>query len=204
LLATVTLQENSGNTKLISAPSLVATDSIPATMNVGIEVPVLTSTAAVPGLTSGTGSLVYANSISEQDSGVTMNVLARVNSSGVVTMIVDQEVSTPQPSQYGVTNSPQFQKRSVQTQVTCQDGDTIAISGIIQDNKTYSTGGIPFLNRIPLIGAVFGGRSYSDQRTELLIFLTPRVIYDTNQLQDATDELRDRIRHASALMKDNE
>ncbi|HZU25893.1 MAG TPA: hypothetical protein VFA04_10240, partial [Bryobacteraceae bacterium] len=200
LLAAVQVLSSNSKARVISAPSLIATDSMPATMNVGITVPVLTSTAAVPGLTSNNG-LVFANSVAEQDSGVTLNMLARVNSSGIVTMLIDQEVSTPQASQFGVSTSPQFQKRSVTTQVTCQDGDTVAIGGIIQETNQFSTSGLPLLNRIPVLGAAFGSRSYNKTRTELIIFLTPRVIYDTNQLVDATDELRDRLKQAGKLMQ---
>jgi general secretion pathway protein D len=75
-----------------------------------------------------------------------------------------------------------------------QDGDTIAIGGMISESNTEATSGIPVLNRIPVLGALFGTRSYSKGRTELIIFLTPHVIYDSNQMLDATDELRARIK----------
>ena len=80
-----------------------------------------------------------------------------------------------------------------------QDGDTIAIGGQIQESTTVALSGIPVLNRIPFVGALFGSRSYTKERTELIIFLTPHVIFDTNQMADATDELRDKIK---ALRKD--
>ena len=83
-------------------------------------------------------------------------------------------------------------------QVTVHDGDTIAIGGFIQDTKTLAQNGIPFLQRIPGLGALFGSKSYSDARTELIIFLTPRVIYDTNQVEDATDEIKGNLKR---LMK---
>jgi len=80
-----------------------------------------------------------------------------------------------------------------------QDGDTIAIGGQIQESTNMTLSGIPMLDRIPVVGALFGARSYSKQRTELIIFITPHVIFDTNQMTDATDELRDKIK---ALRKD--
>ena len=200
LLAAVQALQTESKAKVISAPSIIATDSIPATLNVGEEIPTLTAQAVVGGVQSG-GNSVFANSVSNRDTGVTLNVLARVNPSGVVTMLINQEVS----ASLGVTGSiqsPSIQKRSVSTQVTMQDGDTIAIGGIIDEQRTFATSGIPFLNKLPLIGAVFGGRNYSTNRTELIVFFTPHVIYDTNQLVDATEQLKEEIKDVGKIVKE--
>jgi general secretion pathway protein D len=112
-------------------------------------------------------------------------------------MIINQNVNnvapTPPPGA-GSIASPSFSTQSVSTQVTVQDGDTIAIGGIINETITSQISGIPLLFRIPFIGGLFGSRSYSKERQELIIFITPHVIYDSNQMSDATDELRGRIR----------
>ncbi len=188
LLAAVNLQEQHQKAKVISAPSIIATDSIPASINVGESVPTLTA-QAVTGVQSG-GNSLFANSISNVSTGVTLSIMARVNSSGIVTLIINQQVSSPIPPAAGSIQSPSFDNRTVQTQVTVQDGDTIAIGGIIDESTTYSDSGIPILSHIPYLGTIFGSRSYTKQRTELVIFLEPRVIYDTNQIVDATDELK--------------
>ncbi|MBL8227057.1 MAG: hypothetical protein JNL98_01215, partial [Bryobacterales bacterium] len=92
---------------------------------------------------------------------------ARVIPSGIVTLMINQEVSSPiAPPATSAIQSPSFSKRNVSTQVTVQDGDTIAIAGIIQESDTASTAGIPFLHKIPGIGALFGNRNYSKERTE--------------------------------------
>jgi general secretion pathway protein D len=193
LLAILNTAESSGWGKVISAPSVIATDSIPASITVGSEVPTLTG-QAVTGFQSG-GNSLFAQNIQNRNTGTTLNILARANASGVVTMVLNQEVSAAvAPSASSAIQSPSFSKRNVQTQVTVEDGDTIAISGIIDENRTYSTAGVPGLNRIPIIGAVFGNRSYTSGRVEMIIFLTPRVIYDTAQIAEATNELRDRLR----------
>ena len=88
------------------------------------------------------------------------------------------------------------------TQVTLQDGDTIAIAGIINESNTSSSAGVPGLHRIPVLGAVFGSRSYSKERSELIIFMTPRVIYDTNQILDASDELKSRLKRLKNDVKE--
>ncbi len=198
LLAAVQLQETHSRAKVISAPSVVATDGIAATMNVGTTVPTL-SAQAVTGAQQN-GSSLFANSVVNQDSGITLSVLAHVNASGVVTLEISQQVSAPiPPSQTGI-QSPSFSNRSIQTQVTLQDGDTIAIGGIIDEQSTYTTSGIPYLNRIPGIGFIFGSRGYNKERTELIMFITPRVIYDTAGITEASEELKDRIKHVGEMV----
>jgi general secretion pathway protein D len=201
LLAAVTASETSSHTRVISAPSIVATDSIAATLNVGEQVPTLTS-QAVGGVTSG-GNSLFTNTVSNQSTGVTLAILARINSSGIVTMIINQQVSSPQPpAASSQIQSPSFQNRSFQTQVTVQDGDTVAIGGIIQESNLQSSAGVPFLHKLPLIGSLFGAQSITKSRTELVVFLTPRVIYDTNQMVEATDEIRSNMKKVPKLIKD--
>ena len=203
LLGVLTAEESNGRTKVISSPSIIATDSIPATMNVGSEVPVATSSAAVSGVQS-SGNSVFANTITNQTTGVTLAITARVNSSGVVTMVINQQVSAPQANTSSNIDSPSFSNRSVSTQVTVQDGDTIAIGGAITESTSETTSGIPFLNRIPYLGFIFGSKSTSKTRSELIIFLTPKVIYDTNQLVDATDEIRNSLKTVGRMIKDEQ
>ncbi len=196
LLAMLTLEETKSRAKVLSAPSIIATDSIPASITVGDSVPTLNSQAVNPGVTSG-GNSLFTQTISNTSTGIGLNILARVNSSGVVTMIINQNVTAPEPNPVGVSssiNSPSFSQRNVSTQVTVQDGDTIAIGGIINESTTDTSAGIPFLDRLPYIGAAFGQKSSSKTRTELIIFLTPRVIYDTNQISDASQELKEKVK----------
>jgi general secretion pathway protein D len=192
LLLAVQLQEQENRAKELSAPAVIATDSIPASIQVGQSVPTLTAQAVTGAQSS--GSSLFANSIANQSTGVGLNIVARVTPSGIVTLVIDQEVSAPTPTTTSSIQSPSFSTKSVQTQLTIQDGDTIAIGGIISETNTFNTTGIPGLNRIPILGAAFGTRSYTKDRTELVIFITPHVIYDTNQMADATDELKSRIK----------
>ena len=77
----------------------------------------------------------------------------------------------------------------------------IAIGGIINESTTDTSAGIPILDRIPYLGAAFGTKSSTKKRTELIIFLTPRVIYDTNQVADATQELKDKVKGLKKLIR---
>lgn len=198
LLAFLQLKENSSRARVVSAPSLIATDSIPATMNVGTAVPTLTA-QAVSGATLG-GTNTFAQSISNQNTGVTMQVLARVNPSGIVTLVINQQVSSPIAPAAGAIQSPSFDQRTVTTQITLQDGDTIAIGGIIDETSGSSSSGIPLLNRIPWAGALFGNKSTSTSKTELIIFMTPHVIYNMDDLAEASDELASHVKDLQKLI----
>ena len=201
LLAVLSASEQHQRAKLISAPRLIATDSIAATMNVGDEVPTLSSQAA-GNITVGGNSQIFQG-ISNVQTGVTLNVLARVTPGGIVTMKIQQNVSSPvAPAAGAAIQSPSFTQRSFSTQVTVQDGDTIAIGGIISDSDTYSTSGIPFLSRIPFLGAAFGSRSVSKTRTEMVVLMTPHIIYDTNQISEASDEVKSGFKRLRSLMKE--
>jgi general secretion pathway protein D len=202
LIGLLNTAESRGKSRVISAPSIIATDSIPATMNVGTQTPTLSSQAVVPGVQT-SGNSVFANTISNESSGVTLQIVAHVNSSGIVTMVVNQQVSAPiAPAASAAIQSPSFSNRSVSTQVTVNDGDTIAIGGAILEQHTDSTAGVPGLSRIPLIGMLFGAKNTTTARTELIIFLTPRVIYDTNQITEATEEIKSNLKRVGKLIKD--
>ena len=201
LLAAITASETKTHTRVISAPSIIATDSIAASLNVGDSVPTLTSQAVTGAQSS--GSSLFSNTVSTVSTGVTLNIMARINSSGIVTLMINQNVSSPQaPSATSAIQSPSFSNRSFQTQITVQDGDTVAIGGIIQESNLQSSAGVPFLHRIPGIGALFGAQSVTKSRTELVVFLTPRVIYDTNQMVEATDEIRSNMKRVQKLIKE--
>lgn len=195
LLAFLNLSENASRVHVLSEPSLIATDSIPATITVGSQVPVETSAA-----TTVAGATTTTTGISSHNTGVTMQVNARVNPSGVVTLIINQEVSKPSGDTTSLT--PSFDQQVVQTQITVQDGDTIAIGGIISESNTSSSSGIPGLNRLPVIGGLFGNKNYSHDRTELIIFMTPRVIFDESDLIEASNELKDRVKKMRKYVKE--
>lgn len=202
LLAVLTAAEDNRLTKVIAAPSILATDSIPASITVGTEVPVLTSQAASAVQQGGTSQ--FAQTITSRQSGTTLGITARVTPAGIVTLVINQNFSTPQAAASSGIQSPSFNNRTVDTQITIRDGDTIAFGGIIQENNLEASGGIPYLHRIPVLGAAFGSKSTTKTRTELVVFLTPRVIYDTNQMLDASDELIRKMERVKRLMNNSE
>ena len=159
LLAAVQLQETESRAKVLSAPSVIATDSIPAIINVGAVGPHAVR-ASRHGRPAG-GNSLFANSISNVSTGVTLNILARVTPSGIVTMIINQEVSDPTPTTTSSIQSPSFAKKSD------SDPDHRAGRRHHRDRRhhletnTLSQRRNPGAESDPDLGALFGYRSYS-------------------------------------------
>ena len=164
--------------------------------------PTLSSQSINPGITSG-GNSLFTNTVSNVSTGTGLNILARVNPSGVVTMVINQTVTAPASTTTSTIDSPSFSQRNLSTQVTVDDGDMIAIGGIIDESTTDTSSGIPFLDRIPGLGFLFGTKSTSKQRTELIVFLTPHVIYDTHHISDATQELKEQMKGLRKVIEKN-
>lgn len=207
LLAFLQANEQVTKTKVLSAPSVIATDSIPAFINVGDSVPTINGIS--PSGVQNSGTTLFASSVQNTSTGIGLNIMARVSSSGVVTMVIDQNVTAPIANPLASVggagsdiDSPSFSQREVSTQVTVEDGDTIAIGGIISDSYSDAMSGIPFLDRLPYIGFLFGTKNTQKQRTELIVFLTPHVIYDTTQITDATEELKEKVKGLAKMIRD--
>ena len=195
-------QENRGRTRVLSAPTILASDNTTASIQVGAEVPILTSQGVVPGAQA-QGSSIFTNTVQQRDTGVILSVTPRINPSGLVSLSIQQEVSSPLPPAIGAAiQSPSIQKRSVSTQVTVQDGETIALGGIISETRIVSTNRVPLLGRIPYLGLLFGTTSDSTTRTELIVLLTPRVIKDMGEARLATQEFRDKLKELSKLLRE--
>ena len=175
--------------QIISAPKLLILDKQQASFQVGDLVPTITQTAT--SVISADAPIV--NSVQYQATGVILTVTPRINSGGLVTLDIEQQVSDVVPTTTSSINSPTFQQRRIKTKVVVQDGETISLAGLISDKKFKGNSGIPLLQEIPILGALFSTRSNSAMRTELLILLTPRVVYNQRDARALTDELRQKL-----------
>ncbi len=171
--------------KSLSSPSILVQDNKEASIQVGNQQPIQTSQTVN---TSNTG--VLTQNVELKDTGVQLTVKPRVNSGGLVIMDILQEV-TDIGALDTATGQRSFLKRSVESTVAIQSGDTIILGGLIQDNKDQGDSGVPFLHRIPVLGGLFGAKTDSSNRTELLVTISPRAI---NQYQDF-GKIGDEFRH---------
>ncbi len=171
--------ETEGKLEVLSRPSIVASDNQTSNITVGQEVPFIVSSR-----TTDTGQTV--NTIQYQDIGIILNVTAHINEDGLVIMDVAPEVSSLTGTTVPISetvNAPVFAKRSAQTRVGVQDGQTVVIGGLMEDKKTENNQGIPVLRKIPGLGLLFGRKQKDKSKTELLIFLTPHVAHEPCALE---------------------
>jgi general secretion pathway protein D len=188
---TATLNALSGLTRVnvLSAPKMLVLNNHTASLEVGDQVPVVTASAVS---TVGTNAPLV-NQVDYRDTGVILKVTPRVNSGGLVLLDVAQEVSDVTPTSTSSINSPTIQQRKFATSIAVQDGDTIALGGLIRDTHSRGRSGIPVLSSIPVLGALAGAQTGGESRTELLILLTPRVVRNAPDAAAVTEELRRKI-----------
>ena len=183
--------------KVLSSPSILATDNRPARIQVGSQEPVATGTVSTPISTTSTGSatgFATSSTIQYQNTGRIVTIIPQVNSLGLVNLQILAEVSQINPDasvQLGTAGSfPSFDIRQAETTAVVQDGDTLVIGGIIADNRSRSRTGIPYLMDIPVIGRFFGSTTNKIDRTELIMLLTPHVIRSRDQAQQVTEDFK--------------
>ena len=184
--------EQVSDVNVISTPQLLVLDNQTARLQVGDQVPI-TVQSATP-ITGDVDTIV--NSIELRDTGVILTVTPRVNAGGLVILEIQQEVSNVVRAET-VTQSelttPTISQRLVSSTVAVQHGQTVALGGLITDNTDRSRSGVPILSSIPIIGVLFSTRNRTNNRTELLVLLTPRVIDSPERAQAVTDEIRRRL-----------
>lgn len=176
--------------KILSAPSLMVLDNRTATLQVGDQVPIVTQSAV--SITNPDAPIV--NSVSLRDTGIILNVTPRVNDGGLVILDIDQEVSDVVATNSSGIDSPTIQQRRISTSVAVQDGESIALGGLIRERISDTKTKVPLLGDIPLLGAAFSTTTQNTTRTELLVLITPRVINDQDDALMITDDMRSRMK----------
>ncbi len=193
--------QTSGQTKILSAPSLVVMNNQQAQITVGTQVPILSTSILGLGTTDTTTGLATNTGIGQASyisTGVTLSITPRVNPGGLVYMDVDQEDSVPGAPAANNPNPP-ISQRNLQTEVAVQSGDTVLLGGIIQDHTSDSKTGVPGLSSIPLLGGLFGNTSKTHDRTELIVLITPRVIVNSEDAREMTQEYEKKFESLAPL-----
>ena len=182
---------------VLSSPQLMVLDNQPARLQVGAVVPYLSQSSQS---TIATNAPIV-NQVNYQQTGVIMEVTPRVNSGGLVTLDVMQDVSSVETGVITTpgVNSPTFDERNVTSRVVVQDGQTVGLAGLITDSASLGNQGIPWLKDVPLLGLLAGNQNNTRTRTELLILITPHVIHDQRDARALTEDLRDQLINAAAV-----
>ena len=161
-------------TNIIATPSIVTMDNQEAEIKVAQEVPFLTGQYTNPGGSTG-NQLNPFQTIQRQEVGTILKITPQINEGDAVMLKIEQESSSIAASSSGavdlVTN-----KRTISTHVLIEDGGTVVLGGLIQDSQTGGEQRVPFLGRIPVVGEAFRTRSAKKTKTNLMVFIQPRIL----------------------------
>ncbi len=191
--AVLNASATNNNINVISSPSLMVLNNQEASIKVGDSVPIRSSVSSNLS-SSTTAGIVQTSSIQMIDTGINLAVRPRVNAGGLVLMDILQSVNEATETTTSKTiDSPTIQKREIETSVAVQSGETIVLGGLIKDKNNYLRDGVPLLHEIPLIGPLFGGTTRNNDKTELVVLLTPRVMKSRQDAREITDEFKRKL-----------
>ena len=189
--AVMNLFQNSNRVSILSTPRLMVRSGESASIDVGTEVPIITSQATAPDLGGITPSILQQ--VQYRKTGVLLEIEPVVHSTQRVDLKISQEVSEAQVTDSSSISSPSIFSRRLQTSMSLSDGETTLMGGLI--SNTSSAGGteVPGLGRIPVLGKLFRSDSRTGNRTELMILITPYVVEDATQAREITEAVRVRM-----------
>lgn len=182
------------NVRLLQTPSVFVRNNAEATLNVGSRIPINSTS-----INTGLGSDSSFSSVQYIDTGVILKVRPRVTKDGMVFLDIVQEISTPGSRPAACTaattttvNSAacnvDINTRRVKTEAAVQSGDTMMLAGLIDDSTTDTSDGVPFLSKLPVVGALFGTKGKSNTRREVIVLITPSIVRNPQEARNLTDE----------------
>jgi len=196
-----TLETNT-NFKVLSRPTIFTMNNRSATITSGVSIPVATSTQGQfnGGVGNTTGLL---SNVQYQPVVLSLQILPLINSEDELTLQISQENNEASESTTNISGNeyPELSQQTLNTTVLVKNRATVMLGGLIRESKNRTKSGLPFINRIPLIGAIVGSQSNTTTRRELMIFIQPRIVQGNYDLpptvEDApgTSPFSDEIRH---------
>jgi len=180
---------------VLSSPHILVADNREAKIQVGNQVPIVTSETNVSGTTNIQRTIQY------RDTGVILKVKPHINDSGIVSLEITQEVSNVREPIIEGVKSPVIFTRSAETTLVVKNGQSIILGGLIQENNETTKEGIPILSDIPIVGSIFGYTKEKKQRTELIVIITPHVVKSISEADLITEEFQKKLKQLQDLLK---
>ncbi len=174
---------NDNNFNVLSTPQILTVDNHEAELNVAEEIPIPTSTTSDGGKTS----LSYQY----KSVGIKLKITPHITKDNKVTLDVYQEINSVIGKTQVLDNSyipPDLGKRDIKTRITVIDGKTVVIGGLIKNDKTEIVTKVPILGDIPLLGWLFKRKTVENKKTNLLIFITPKIVTDSEKAEIMTKQ----------------
>jgi len=165
---------------ILSKPKLMMLNNEAGSINVGQQVPIITSEVNSNELTATTRNVNY------RSTGVNVTLTPTINSNGVVTMKINLNLSEAQLNSTSGIDSPLIVNRTLTTTLTLKDNETILLGGLISSNNSKSKGGVPYLKDIPWLGGIFASQGENVNKTELIMLIKPQIIKSDTNMQVET------------------
>ena len=180
------LQQNS-KIDILSAPKILTSDNKKAHITIGEEIPYITGTVV------NTEGKLISTAYAYKDVAMILEVEPHISQNKFVHLDIHHEIKSVLEST--VFNAPRINKRETQTSAVLKDGSTLVIGGIMKTDKTAKTSGVPIVSDIPILGNLFKYSSTTDNKTELLIFITPYVILNSEDSEKITKEQKEKVKY---------
>jgi len=202
LAAIVHLLESTGRFKVISRPTVFTSNNKKAIIASGTEIPVPVNT--LTNATTTTNVAAVASSIEYKKVALQLEVVPLINSEKEVSLDILQKLdSLAGSTRIDGNDIPNIATRYIRTNVSAGNGSTIVLGGLIEDNKTKNYTGIPYLSRIPYVGALFRSTTSNKTRTELVILMRPEVTLTKLDLYKLRQKTEDRMHFGPELDQDD-
>ncbi|GJL96476.1 MAG: type II secretion system protein [Hyphobacterium sp.] len=181
---------------ILSTPRIVTRSGSSASVQVGTDVPIITSQRAAT--TQQTGSTDILQTIQFRSTGVLLSVEPRVFSDDRIDLVINQEVSAAQSNPNQAIASPIISNRSLTSELTLQDGQTAVLGGLMERRLNRGSTGVPGLERLPLLGTLFSTESFDSDQTVLLVLVTPYILRNRADRQRMVELYSDEANRAFA------
>jgi len=201
-VALIEALESDGSSNIIGTPILVTLDNEEAQIEVGQEVPFVTGSFTNTGGNGGGGAGGSVNpfqTIQREQVGLTLKLTPQINEGNAVRLKIEQEISSILPSSQAVDLITS--NRSINTSVIVEDGGTLVLGGLIQDQVTEKEQRVPILGSIPLLGALFRSNTTTKAKTNLMVFIRPTILRDNVQATFETNAKYNYIRDQQLATK---
>lgn len=182
--------ETRSNVKVYSTPSITTADNVQAAISIGQDIPFISQVEDVNNISRQT--------VDFKNVSVSLTVTPHVNmTSDLIALDVLQTINEI-IGQDQILKAPVIANRSAKTSVMVNDGQTIVIGGIIKENQERTANAVPLLSRIPVLGELFKSRTRSNQKSELMVFLTPHILRTEESINKVYNDARDKLTDADA------
>lgn len=183
----INLLAEEGKVNILASPHIMAGNNQEASIQIGDEVPILTS-QSVPLVSQQTS--FQTSTINYRNTGILLTLRPQINARGLVTLEIAQEVSSASATTTGVNNTPTISVRQAKTTLTTADNQTVVLGGLIREDVTRRRSGIPGLRDVPILGGLFSSESKQRTRTELIVMITPHIVNNLEEGARLTDKMR--------------